>query len=152
MLFGKKDIIIYTKDGGGIRISTDDIRECGRAAYGISTIELAGDDEVVGTAIINKNHKYIIIATNKGKLKRCGLAQFKTMKRKSATLQLSRLEKNEVIVSVKSVKVSDKIMVYTQFIEHEFKVKDIPELTRNHPCKKMITLKNRDVVLELVVE
>jgi hypothetical protein len=74
------------------------------------------------------------------------------MKRKSATLQLSRLEKNEVIVSVKSVKVSDKIMVYTQFIEHEFKVKDIPELTRNHPCKKMITLKNRDVVLELVVE
>jgi DNA gyrase/topoisomerase IV subunit A len=152
VLFGKKDIIIYTKDGGGIRISTDDIRECGRAAYGISTIELAGDDEVVGTAIINKNHKYIIIATNKGKLKRCGLAQFKTMKRKSATLQLSRLEKNEVIVSVKSVKVSDKIMVYTQFIEHEFKVKDIPELTRNHPCKKMITLKNRDVVLELVVE
>jgi DNA gyrase subunit A len=152
VLFGKKDIIIYTKDGGGIRISTDDIRECGRAAYGISTIELAGNDEVVGTAIINKNHKYIIIATNKGKLKRCGLAQFKTMKRKSATLQLSRLEKNEVIVSVKSVKVSDKIMVYTQFIEHEFKVKDIPELTRNHPCKKMITLKNRDVVLELVVE
>ena len=152
VLFGKKDIIIYTKDGGGIRISTDDIRECGRAAYGISTIELAGDDEVVGTAIINKNHKYIIIATNKGKLKRCGLAQFKTMKRKSATLQLSRLEKNEVIVSVKSVKVSDKVMVYTQFIEHEFKVKDIPELTRNHPCKKMITLKNRDVVLELVVE
>ena len=152
VLFGKKDIIIYTKDGGGIRISTDDIRECGRAAYGISTIELAGDDEVVGTAIINKNHKYIIIATNKGKLKRCGLAQFKTMKRKSATLQLSRLEKNEVIVSVKSVKVSDKIMVYTQFIEHEFKIKDIPELTRNHPCKKMITLKNRDVVLELVVE
>ena len=152
VLYGKKDIIIYTREGGGIRISTDDIRECGRAAYGISTIDLAGNDEVAGTAIINKSHKYIVIATNKGKLKRCALAQFKTMKRKSATLQLSRLEKNEVIVSVKSVKVSDKVMIYTQFLEHEFKVKDIPELTRNHPCKKMVALKNRDVVLELVVE
>jgi DNA gyrase subunit A len=151
-LYGKKDIIIYTREGGGIRISTDDIRECGRAAYGIATIELSGDDEVIGTAIINKNHKYIVIVTNKGKLKRCGLAQFKTMKRKSPTLQLSRLEKNEVIVSVKSVKVSDKVMIYTQFVEHELKVKDIPELTRQHPCKKLIMMKNRDVVLDLVVE
>jgi hypothetical protein len=74
------------------------------------------------------------------------------MKRRSATLQLCRLEKNEVIVNIKSVKVSDKVMVYTQFTENEFKVKDIPELMRNHPCKKMVTLKNKDVVLELVVE
>jgi DNA gyrase subunit A len=152
VLFGKKDMIIYTRDGGGVRISIDDIRECGRAAYGLSVIELANGDEVVGTTIINKNHKFIVIATNKGKMKKCALAQFKTMKRKAATLQLSRLEKNEVIVSVKSVKSTDNVMVYTQFVEYEFKVKDIPELTRNHPCKKLITLKNRDVVLELVVE
>jgi DNA gyrase subunit A len=152
VLFGKKDIIIYTKEGGAIRISTDDVRECGRAAYGISTIDLAGNDEVVGTAIINKNHKYIVVLTSKGKMKLCNLNQFKTMKRKSPTLQLTRLEKNEVVVNVKSVKLSNKIMVYTQFTENEFKVKDIPELTRNHPCKKMITLKNKDVVLELVVE
>ena len=77
---------------------------------------------------------------------------FKTMKRKSSTLQLSRLEKNEVIVNIKSVKAGDKVMCYTQFTENEFKVKDIPELTRQHPCKKMVTLKNKDVVLEMVVE
>jgi hypothetical protein len=55
-------------------------------------------------------------------------------------------------VNIKSVKASDKVMVYTQFTENEFKVKDIPELMRNHPCKKMVVLKNKDVVLELVVE
>ena len=152
VLFGNKDIIIYTKEGGAIRISVGDIRECGRAAYGIATIDLAGDDEVAGTAIINKNHKYIVVATNKGKMKLCNLNQFKTMKRKSPTLQLTRLEKNEVVVCVKSVKMTNKVMLYTQFTEHEFKVKEIPELTRNHPCKKMIPLKNKDVVLELVVE
>ena len=152
VLFGKKDMVIYTKEGGAIRISTDDIRECGRAAYGISTIDLAGNDEVAGTAIINKNHKYIVVLTSKGKMKLCNLNQFKTMKRKSPTLQLTRLEKNEVVVCVKSVKTTNKVMVYTQFTETEFKVKEIPELTRNHPCKKMITLKNKDVVLELVVE
>lgn len=152
VLYGQKDIVIYTKEGGGIRISTDDIRECGRAAYGISTIDLAENDEVIGTTIINKNHKYMVVLTSKGKMKKCELKLFKTMKRKSATLQISRLEKNEVIVNIKSVKANDKVMCYTQFTEVEFKVKDIPELTRNHPCKKMITLKNRDVVLELVVE
>ena len=55
-------------------------------------------------------------------------------------------------VNIKSVKASDKVMVYTQFSENEYTVKDIPELTRQHPCKKMVVLKNKDVVLELVVE
>ena len=38
-------------------------------------------------------------------MKLCNLNQFKTMKRKSPTLQLTRLEKNEVVVNVKSVKI-----------------------------------------------
>ena len=152
VLYGKKDIIIYTREGGGIRISTDDIRECGRAAYGLSIIDLAGGDEVLGTTIINKNHKYMLIVTNKGKMKKCTLSTFKTMKRKSPTLQLTRLEKNEVIVSVKSVKESDQFMVYTQHMEHEMKVKEIAELTRQHPCKKMIGVKTGDKVIDVVVK
>lgn len=152
VLYGKKDMVVYTREGGGVRISTDDIRECGRAAYGLSVIELAGNDEVIGTTIINKNHKYILVVTNKGKMKKCTLSTFKTMKRKSPTLQLSRLDKNEVIVSVKSVKDSSKFMVYTQHVEQEFKVKDVPELTRQHPCKKMMGVKTGDKVIDVVIE
>ena len=152
VLYGKKDMVVYTREGGGVRISTDDIRECGRAAYGLSAIDLAGNDEVVGTTIINKNHKYILVVTNKGKMKKCTLSTFKTMKRKSPTLQLSRLEKNEVIVAVKSVKDSNKFMIYTQHVEQEFKVKDIPELTRQHPCKKMMGVKTGDKVIDVVIE
>lgn len=152
VLYGQKDMIIYTREGGGVRISTDDIRECGRSAYGLSVIDLAGDDEVIGTTIINKNHKYMVIVTSKGKMKKCTLSTFKTMKRKSPTLQLSRLDKNEVIIAVKSVKPTGKIMVYTQHIEEEFKVKDIPELTRQHPCKKLMAVKTGDKVIDVVVE
>ena len=152
VLYGKKDMVVYTREGGGVRISTDDIRECGRAAYGLSVIDLAGNDEVVGTTIINKNHKYILVVTNKGKMKKCTLSTFKTMKRKSPTLQLSRLEKNEVIVAVKSVKDSNKFMIYTQHVEQEFKVKDVPELTRQHPCKKMMGVKTGDKVIDVVIE
>lgn len=152
VLYGQKDMIVYTREGGGVRISTDDIRECGRAAYGLSVIDLAGDDEVIGTTIINKNHKYMLVVTSKGKMKKCTLSTFKTMKRKSATLQISRLDKNEVIVSVKSVKPTNKVMVYTENMEQEIKVKDVPELTRQHPCKKIMTLKNKDKVIDVVVE
>ena len=151
VLYGKKDMILYTKNGGGVRISTDDVRECGRAAYGLSVIDLADNDEVLGTTIINKNHKYMLIVTNKGKMKKCTLSTFKTMKRKSQTLQLTRLEKNEYIVSVNSVKDSNSFMVYTQHVEHEMKVKDIPELTRQHPCKKIIPVKTGDKVIDVVI-
>ena len=144
-------MILYTKNGGGVRISTDDVRECGRAAYGLSVIDLADNDEVLGTTIINKNHKYMLIVTNKGKMKKCTLSTFKTMKRKSQTLQLTRLEKNEYIVSVNSVKDSNSFMVYTQHVEHEMKVKDIPELTRQHPCKKIIPVKTGDKVIDVVI-
>lgn len=152
VLYGKKDIIVYTKDGGGVRISTEDIRECGRAAYGLSVIDLADEDSVIGTTIINKSHKYILIVTNKGKMKKCTLSTFTTMKRKSPTLQLSRLDKSEYIVSVNSVKDSNKFMVYTQFVEEEFKVKDIPELTRQHPCKKILGVKNGDKVIDVEIQ
>lgn len=152
VLYGKKDIIVYTKDGGGVRISTDDIRECGRAAYGLSIIDLIDGDSVIGTTIINKNHKYILVVTNKGKMKKCTLSTFTTMKRKSPTLQLTRLDKNEHIVSVNSVKDSNKFMVYTQFVEEEFKVKDIPELTRQHPCKKMLGVKTGDKVIDVEIQ
>ena len=151
VLYGKKDIVVYTKEGGGVRVSTDDIRECGRAAYGLSVIDMVDGDEVVGTTIIDKRHKYLLIVTNKGKMKKCTLSTFKTMKRKSQTLQLSRLEKNEVIVGVRSVKDSDKFMVYTNHVEEEFKVKDIPELTRQHPCKKLMGVKGGDKVIDVVI-
>lgn len=152
VLYGKKDMVVYTKDGGGVRISTDDIRECGRAAYGLSIIDLAGDDEVLGTTIINKQHKYLLIVTNKGRMKKCTLSTFKTMKRKSPTLQLTRLDSKEYIAAVHSVKDSNKFMVYTHHLENEFKVKDIPELTRQHPCKKIIGVKTGDKVIDVVVD
>ncbi len=152
VLYGQKDMVVYTKEGGGVRISSDDIRECGRAAYGLSVIELAENDQVLGTTIIDKKHKYILVVTNKGRMKKCTLSTFNTMKRKSPTLQITRLEKGEHIVAVKSVKDSNKFIVYTQQIEEEFKVKDIPELTRQHPCKKIMGVKSGDKVIDVVID
>lgn len=152
VLYGQKDMVVYTKEGGGVRVSSDDIRECGRAAYGLSVIELAENDQVLGTTIIDKKHKYILVVTNKGRMKKCTLSTFNTMKRKSPTLQITRLEKGEHIVAVKSVKDSNKFMVYTQQVEEEFKVKDIPELTRQHPCKKLMGVKSGDKVIDVVID
>ena len=147
-----KDMIVYTREGGGVRINSDDIRECGRAAYGLSVIKLAEGDEVKGTAMINNRDKYILVVTNKGRMKKCTLSTFETMKRKSATLQISRLSKNEEIVGIKSVKDSDKFMVYTMFMEEEFKVRDIEELNRLHECKKVMKIPAKDRVLDIVIK
>lgn len=147
-----KDMIVYTREGGGIRINSDDIRECGRAAYGLSVITLADGDEVIGTTMIDNKDKYILVITNKGRMKKCTLSTFETMKRKSQTLQISRLGKNEQIVYIKSVKNSDSFMVYTMFTEEEFKVKDIVELNRLHECKKVMKISSKDRVLDVVIK
>lgn len=147
-----KDMIVYTREGGGIRINSDDIRECGRAAYGLSVITLADGDEVIGTTMIDNKDKYILVITNKGRMKKCTLSTFETMKRKSQTLQISRLGKNEQIVYIKSVKNSDIFMVYTMFTEEEFKVKDIVELNRLHECKKVMKISSKDRVLDVVIK
>ena len=147
-----KDMIVYTREGGGIRINSDDIRECGRAAYGLSVISLADGDEVIGTTMIDNKDKYILVITNKGRMKKCTLSTFETMKRKSQTLQISRLGKNEQIAYIKSVKNSDSFMVYTMFTEEEFKVKDIVELNRLHECKKVMKISSKDRVLDVVIK
>ena len=147
-----KDMIVYTREGGGIRINSDDIRECGRAAYGLSVITLADGDEVIGTTMIDNKDKYILVITNKGRMKKCTLSTFETMKRKSQTLQISRLGKNEQIVYIKSVKNSYSFMVYTMFTEEEFKVKDIVELNRLHECKKVMKISSKDRVLDVVIK
>ena len=147
-----KDMIVYTREGGGIRINSDDIRECGRAAYGLSVITLAEGDEVIGTTMIDNKDKYILVITNKGRMKKCTLSTFETMKRKSQTLQISRLGKNEQIAYIKSVKNSDSFMVYTMFTEEEFKVKDVVELNRLHECKKMMKISSKDRVLDVVIK
>ena len=102
--------------------------------------------------MINNRDKYILVVTNKGRMKKCTLSTFETMKRKSATLQISRLSKNEEIVGIKSVKDSDKFMVYTMFMEEEFKVRDIEELNRLHECKKVMKIPAKDRVLDIVIK
>ena len=61
------------------------------------------NENVIKEFIDNKD-KYILVITNKGRMKKCTLSTFETMKRKSQTLQISRLGKNEQIAYIKSVK------------------------------------------------
>ena len=64
---GDEDLILGTKWGMAIRISTEEIRAVGRAAAGVHGIRLNEGDEVVGAAIADEKDIFTISADGNAK-------------------------------------------------------------------------------------
>ncbi len=63
---GNDNILIATHDGKAIQFSEDDVRPMGRAASWVRGIRLKGKDAVVEVGVVSKEHKYVLVATEKG--------------------------------------------------------------------------------------
>jgi DNA gyrase subunit A len=72
---GKKDILLATAQGMGIRFSEEDVRPMGLAAAGVNGIKLDDKDEVVGMEILPTEGE-IFLLTNDGKAKRVDQKEF----------------------------------------------------------------------------
>ena len=73
---GKKEILIGTRDGLGIRFKEDEVRDMGRSARGVRGIDLQKGDEVVGMEIVMDNSTIMTVAEN-GFGKRTGLSEYR---------------------------------------------------------------------------
>jgi DNA gyrase subunit A len=72
---GKKEIIMATALGMGIRCGEDDIRPMGLVAAGVNGIKLGVGDEVVGMEILPATGELFILASD-GKAKRIEIKEF----------------------------------------------------------------------------
>jgi len=77
---GKRELLLVTALGFGIRFPEDDIRPMGLVAAGVNGIKLGIGDQVVGAEALDGDHEVFLVCSD-GKAKRVPLKEFPTQGR-----------------------------------------------------------------------
>ncbi|MCF6277951.1 MAG: hypothetical protein L3J16_04280, partial [Anaerolineales bacterium] len=91
---GKKEILLATASGMGIRFSEEDVRPMGLVAAGVNGIKLGVGDLVVGAEVLPQKGSFFII-TSEGKGKRIAQSDFPTQGRYGKGVILWKLSGGE---------------------------------------------------------
>jgi DNA gyrase subunit A len=151
MIKGDKDIIIYTKDGFGIRYNTSEIPESLRMSMGVTGIKLDENDQVLGMNIVDKDSKYLLIVTDKGNGKKCLMYNLDAGKRAGKNYKLITLNDDEKLFYVKTLDDEHQQIEYqTNTNKENVQVNDIPELTRIARGKKIIPVRKGEYLIGLI--
>lgn len=107
-----QEVSLATKKGKAIRFNSNDVRETGRASYGVTGIKMDSDDEVVSSGILNT--EAILTITKNGFGKRTSVSDYrKTARAGKGVINLKVSEKTGDVVSTISVNDSDSIIITT---------------------------------------
>ncbi len=96
-----QDIILGASNGKAIRFAVEDARLMGRSAAGVRGIRLSDNEEVVGSALIDRDDQTILVVTEKGYGKRSLASLYRRQNRGGVgvkTLQVT--EKNGPMVNL----------------------------------------------------
>ncbi|MDD5012405.1 MAG: DNA gyrase subunit A [Candidatus Nanoarchaeia archaeon] len=107
-----QEVSLATKKGKAIRFNSNDVRETGRASYGVTGIKLDADDEVVSSGILNT--EAILTISKNGFGKRTAVKDYrKTARAGKGVINLKVSEKTGDVVSTISVDDKDSIIITT---------------------------------------
>jgi DNA gyrase subunit A len=77
---GSNDILIFSRDGMGIRFAESDLRSMGRGTQGVRGMKLRESDRVVGAVSSNEGDE-VLLLTSGGYGKRTAMAEFRKQTR-----------------------------------------------------------------------
>ncbi|VVB83763.1 DNA gyrase subunit A [uncultured archaeon] len=107
-----QEVSLATKKGKAIRFNSNDVREMGRASYGVTGIRLENDDEVVSLGTLNTDA--ILTITKNGFGKRTAVTDYrKTARAGKGVINLKVSEKTGDVVATISVDDKDSIIITT---------------------------------------
>ena len=140
-----------------IRFPATEVREMGRAAYGVTGIKLEKEDLVVGVQVVPKDEKAvkdltILTVTELGYGKRTTVQDYRiTGRAGKGVINISTSDRNGGVVGIEMVKSDDSIIVTSsKGIVIRTPVKDIREMGRNTQGVKIIKLANGDRATSVV--
>jgi len=159
------EVIIATKKGIAARFEVKEVREMGKAAYGVTAIKLDKGDEVAGVQTFSKKtleeiekekaeskQATILTVTEKGFGKRTPVADYRRTSRAcKGIINISTSDRNGDVVAFQLVNSKDSIIVTTaKGMVIRVPVKDIRTMSRNTQGVKIIRLQSDDKVTDLV--
>jgi DNA gyrase subunit A len=145
-----QEVSLSTRKGLAIRFNSDDVREMGRASYGVTGIKLKSEDEVVSMEILNTD--CIITITKKGYGKRTAVKDYrKTARAGKGVINLKVSEKTGDVVTTVSVNDNDSIIITTaKGIVIRTSLKNIRIMGRAAQGVRIVKLQSGDYVTDLV--
>jgi len=110
-----QEVMLMSAKGQAIRFNSDEVRDMGRASYGVSGLKLGEGDEVVSLEIVDDIKDTILTVTEKGYGKRSTIEDYrKTGRSGKGVINLKVGEKTGPVVSTITVHGSDNFIVSTK--------------------------------------
>ncbi len=108
---GESDLMMFTKNGLGIRFSEKDVRPTGRASQGVRGIRLRDGDEVVSAAVADEAEE-VLILTEGGYGKRVKMDEFRVQKRGGVGVIAMKITRvRGPVTAARAVEPGDEIVV-----------------------------------------
>ena len=149
-IMDKQEVMLMTADGQAIRFNSDEVRNMGRASYGVTGIKLEKDDEVVSMEIVpmEKTKKTILTITDRGYGKRSDVDNYRLTRRAGkGVINLKTGEKVGKVIRTIEVDEKDTIVVTTKKgMAIRTKLKQIRIMGRAAQGVKIINLNHGDRV------
>ena len=107
-----QEVLLATKKGKAIKFNSDDIREMGRASYGVTGIKMDKSDEVVSMEVLST--AAVITITEKGYGKRTNVSDYrKTARAGKGVINVKTTDKTGNVVTTVAVNDKDGIIITT---------------------------------------
>ncbi|MCH8899260.1 MAG: DNA gyrase subunit A [Acidobacteria bacterium] len=140
---GDNDLLMFTKNGKGIRFSEKDARPMGRASQGVRGIKLREGDEVVAAATAEEGSE-VLLMTSGGYAKRTNLEHFRRQRRGGFGVKAMKLTKvRGSLVAARAVTADDEVfMISSDGIVIRQAVSDISRQKRESTGVKVMNLED----------
>jgi DNA gyrase subunit A len=111
---GRDNIFLASHEGMAIRFPESDVRDMGRAAYGVYAMDLDKGDYIVGMEIVGDKELMLSI-TEKGYGKRTAIVEYRLQTRAGkGVINVKTTERNGKVVNVLSVTEESEVMIISQ--------------------------------------
>jgi DNA gyrase subunit A len=147
-----QEVMMTTSDGQAIRFNSDEVREMGRASYGVTGIKLEKGDFVVSQVVVtDPKNETVLTVTQDGYGKRSLVDDYRVTGRAcKGVINLKVTGKNGKVVRTVSVVDSDQIIVSTQKgIMIKTPAKDIRVMGRATQGVRIIKLSDGDHISDV---
>jgi len=145
-----EEVFLATKKGQAIRFNSDEVRDMGRASYGVAGIRLGKEDEVVSLEVLE--NKSILTISQNGYGKRTAVEDYrKTARAGKGVINLKVTDKTGDIVTTSSVSEEDSIIMTTaKGMVIRTSLKNIRTMGRATQGVRIVKLQQGDLVTDLI--
>jgi DNA gyrase/topoisomerase IV subunit A len=144
------DLLIYSSDGYGVRVRSEDVREASKTAMGSIVYRLKDNSKVIGCEEISPKDKGMMIITSKGNAKLCELTNF-PLSENGNPLILIKLNKAECIEVIKCVKGKEQFSLFMRSGVFNIAVEDLGKpMPRLAKGVKTVPIRKGDKIVKIM--